>query len=92
MIDQPLGRLKSVDLRDIWISEAAEFTPWLARPENLEVLGETLGIGLELEAQEKTGRLVSCIPLDDRCQPRVTYPNARGLVGVPDSYECGLNA
>lgn len=54
MTDQQLGRLKSVDLRDIWISEAAEFTPWLARPENLEVLGETLGIDLELEAQEKT--------------------------------------
>ena len=54
MTDQQLGRLKSVDLRDIWISEAAEFTPWLARPENLEVLGETLGIELELEAQEKT--------------------------------------
>lgn len=54
MTDQQLGRLKSVDLREIWISEAAEFTPWLARPENLEVLGETLGIELELEAQEKT--------------------------------------
>ena len=30
-----------------------DFTPWLARSENLEVLGETLGIDLELEAQEK---------------------------------------
>ncbi len=53
MNDTPLGRLTRVDLRDIWTSEATDFTPWLARPENLSVLGETLGIELELEAQEK---------------------------------------
>ena len=48
-----LGRLERVDLRDIWLSEAVNFTPWLAREENLLLLGETLGIDLELEAQEK---------------------------------------
>jgi hypothetical protein len=53
MADQQLGRLERVDLRDIWSSEAAGFTPWLARPENLELLGMTLGIDLEWEAQEK---------------------------------------
>jgi hypothetical protein len=49
-----LGRLERIDLRNIWSTEATDFTPWLARPENLEVLGETLGIDLEFEAQEKT--------------------------------------
>ena len=53
MTPPPLGRLSRVDLRDIWTSEATEFTPWLARPENLIVLAETLAIDLELEAQEK---------------------------------------
>ena len=53
MTDQQLGRLERVDLRNIWISEASSFTPWLARPENIAVLGEALGIDLELEAQEK---------------------------------------
>jgi hypothetical protein len=53
MTTPTLGRLARVDLRDIWISEATDFTPWLARPENLTVLGETLGIDLELEAQER---------------------------------------
>ena len=53
MNDQPLGRLEPVDLRNIWVSEATGFTPWLARPENMAVLAETLGIDLELEAQEK---------------------------------------
>lgn len=50
----PLGRLHKVDLRDIWTTEAGDFTPWLAQPENLSVLAEALGIEqLELEAQEK---------------------------------------
>jgi hypothetical protein len=53
MNDTPLGRLERVELRDIWISEATSFTPWLARPKNMLVLAEALGIDLELEAQEK---------------------------------------
>lgn len=53
MTDQPLGRLERVDLRNVWVSEATSFTPWLARPENMTVLAETLGMELELEAQEK---------------------------------------
>ena len=53
MTTQALGRLTRVELRDIWESEATDFTPWLARPENLTILGETLSIDLELEVQEK---------------------------------------
>lgn len=41
---QPLGRLEKVDIRKIWEHEALSFTPWLAMPENLTQLGETLGI------------------------------------------------
>lgn len=53
MAARELGRLEKVDLREAWANEAAHFTPWLARPENLALLGETVGIDLELEAQEK---------------------------------------
>lgn len=48
-----MGRLSKVDLRDVWASEASDFTPWLAREDNLSILSEALGIDLELEAQEK---------------------------------------
>lgn len=48
-----LGRLERVDLRKVWLNEASAFTPWLAKEENLRLLGETIGIELELEAQEK---------------------------------------
>ena len=51
--DQSLGRLERVDLRTIWTSEPAEFTPWLAQPGNLEILGETLGLELQPESVEK---------------------------------------
>jgi hypothetical protein len=48
-----LGRLEAVDPREIWKCEAGDFTPWLAQEENLGLLGDTIGIELELEAQEK---------------------------------------
>jgi len=53
MKNGPLGILERVELRDIWLSEAADFTPWLAGNENLAQLGQAIGIELELEAQEK---------------------------------------
>ena len=48
-----LGRLEKVDLRTAWLGESTHFTPWLAQPENLKLLGDTVGIELEFEAQEK---------------------------------------
>ena len=48
-----LGRIQSVDLRTAWPDEAKNFTPWLANEENLALLGEIVGLQLELEAVEK---------------------------------------
>ena len=47
-----LGRLTRIELRRIWAQEAKDFTPSLAQNENLAVLAETLGLELELQAQE----------------------------------------
>src|SRR5437762_11780557 len=48
------GRLERVDLCTVWLTEASHFTPWLAQSENLRLFGDTIGMELELEAQEKS--------------------------------------
>jgi hypothetical protein len=53
MSTKTLGRLQKVELREAWTSESSDFTPWLAQEENLNLLGEAIGIELELESQEK---------------------------------------
>ena len=47
---QQLGKIENVDIRKIWPNEASDFTPWLA--ENLDLLGEELGLVLELDRTE----------------------------------------
>lgn len=49
-----LGKLARMDLRNIWEEEDSDFTPWLAREENLSILADTLGVELELEGQEQS--------------------------------------
>ena len=44
------GQIKKVPLRDIWPHEALDFTPWLAR--NINVLGDAIGLELELIQEE----------------------------------------
>lgn len=46
-----LGRLAPVPVRSVWPDEARHFTPWLA--DNLDALGEALGMELQLEAVER---------------------------------------
>ena len=53
MTGHKLGKLEKVELREVWKKEDSEFTPWLAQEENIALLGETVGINLEVEAQEK---------------------------------------
>jgi hypothetical protein len=47
------GRLEPAKVRDYWVDEARDFTPWLAREENLGLLADTLGISLELVGTEQ---------------------------------------
>lgn len=46
-----LGKItREHDFRTVWSNEAQAFTPWLA--EHLDVLGDALGITIELEERE----------------------------------------
>jgi hypothetical protein len=47
------GNLNKINLREAWEDEARDFTPWLAQEENIALLGDAIGIELEVEAREK---------------------------------------
>lgn len=57
-----LGRLERIKLREVWKREDTVFTPWLARPENLQLLADAIGVP-ELELIQ-TERQVSEFSLD----------------------------
>ena len=41
-----LGRLTEVNVRELWPHEQYDFSNWLAKDENIELLGETVGLTL----------------------------------------------
>lgn len=47
-----LSKLKKIDLREEWKHEAADFTNWLAQEENLQLLGEEIGVDISLVQTE----------------------------------------
>ncbi len=52
MNKESLGRLEKVSPRTYWEREDTEFTPWLAQEDNIALLGDTIGIELEVQEQE----------------------------------------
>ncbi|MBI1857272.1 DUF4268 domain-containing protein [Candidatus Saccharibacteria bacterium] len=60
-----LGKIEDVALRNIWINEARDFTPWLAVQENLDYLGEILGLNL-VEAEQEVS--VGSFSADIHCK------------------------
>ena len=53
VVSMTLSQLQKVDIRNVWSNEAQDFTPWLAEPANIILFGDTIGLELEVEAQEK---------------------------------------
>lgn len=56
-MDKILGKIKGVDLREIFKDEARDLTPWLAQVENLSVLSEEIGVEIKLiQVEASVGR------------------------------------
>lgn len=49
-----IARLRKVNVREVFKNEPKDFTQWLVQPENIEVLGEALGIKLQVSKCEAT--------------------------------------
>lgn len=48
-----LGKIKRIhDLHSVWPHEANDFTKWLAQESNLNELGSSIGIDIDLEERE----------------------------------------
>ena len=94
-----LERLIKVPLREFWEGEASDFTPWLAHEENIDLLGETIGSVLDVEAQEKK---VGPFKADILCKDIVTdnwvvienqlEPTDHTHLGQLLTYAAGLDA
>ena len=51
-----LGRLKEVKLRDVWKHEQYDFSSWLSEEENINALGDELGLSLtDVETEKFVG-------------------------------------
>lgn len=44
-----LGSISQADVRRVWENEQYHFTPWLSQAENMAILGEAIGLELEVE-------------------------------------------
>lgn len=64
-----LGRLEKIDLATYWPEGEADFTPWLAQPDNLKLLGDALGLELEIVAEEHR---LGTVEVDLLCRDTVT--------------------
>lgn len=50
-----LGQLKEIkDLRKVWPHEALDFTPWLAKEDNLSLLSDTVGLEITVDETESS--------------------------------------
>lgn len=94
-----IGRLKEVDVRELWKHEQYDFSNWLAKEENLEYLNDILGLTLtdinkevyvgpyrcDIVAKDET----SGIPVIIENQLEVTNHDHLGKI---ITYASGLNA
>lgn len=94
-----LGKLKRVDLREYWKHEALDFTRWLAEPENIEMLGDEVGIGLQvLQTEASVGRFnVDILAEEENTGRKIIIENQlettdHSHLGQLITYAAGLEA
>ena len=53
-----IGKLKEVDIRELWKNEQYDFSSWLAKEENIEELNKVLNLSLtNIETEKSMGTL-----------------------------------
>ncbi len=92
-----IGTLSPVDVREVWATEAGDFTPWLAG--NADLLGEALGMDLVHEQTEAAvGRYSADLVFREGSTDRVVVvenlfgPSDHDHLGKLIVYAAGLEA
>ena len=67
-----LGKLKEVNIRDVWQHEQYDFSKWLSLPENIQELGDTIGLSL---TDVETEKFVGGYRCDIICKDEITGKN-----------------
>lgn len=98
-----LGRLERVPLRDAWPGEATDFTPWVASPEGLKLIGKALNLELQTLSSSSEVHVgsfradVVCVDTSDPDNSLVLIENQLGPadhahIGQVLAYAAGLEA
>lgn len=93
-----LARLTKLPLRTIWKHEALDFTQWLALPENLELLTDTLGISIiNAQTEVPVGQFNLDILAEDENGQKIIIENQlettdHDHLGKVITYASGLDA
>lgn len=95
----PLGRLKEVDIRELWAHEQYNFSNWLAKEENIELLNETVGLTLTDMDKEVYVGLYRCdlVGVDETTDVKIIIENQldstdHDHLGKIITYASGLDA
>ncbi|MCS5420291.1 MULTISPECIES: DUF4268 domain-containing protein [Psychrilyobacter] len=72
-----LGKLEKVELRDVWKHEAIDFTKWLAKEKNIDLLSDTIGIDIEvIETEASVGSFnVDILARDSSTDSKIIIEN-----------------
>lgn len=94
-----LGKLEKVDVRKIWEHEARDFSAWLVKPENLDLLGSEIGIQIEpLGTEADVGRFrIDILAQDISTGHKIVIenqlePTNHDHLGKVITYAAGLDA
>ena len=94
-----LGKLKEVNIRDVWQHEQYDFSKWLSLPDNIQELGDTIGLSL---TDIETEKFVGGYRCDIICKDEITgknvlienqlEPSNHDHLGKIITYASGLDA
>ncbi|SHH02416.1 protein of unknown function [Anaerosphaera aminiphila DSM 21120] len=94
-----LDRLREVNIRDLWIHEQYDFSTWLSRDENIELLNEVIGLTLvDIDKEVFVGSYrCDLVAIDETTGIRVIIenqlePTNHDHLGKIITYASGLDA